>query len=229
MRWRGRARTTCTADDDLSYLREAEHITLARLLLARGQRDGDRATLDQALDLLDRLLAAAEAGGRPGSVLEIRIVQALTYAAQEDTDAALAVLAPALAHGAAEGYVRAFTDEGAPMASLLAAAVERGIEPSYARALLAVLARESAAAAPHDEPRAVRPAASAQPLVEPLSPRELEVLELVAQGLSNRAIADRLFLALSTVKGHNRIIFEKLAVQRRTEAVVRARDLGILP
>ena len=218
-----------TAADALSYLREAEHITLARLLLARGQRDGDRAAIDQALALLGRLQRAAEAGGRPGSVLEIRMVQSLAHAAQDDTDAALAVLAPALAHGAAEGYVRAFTDEGAPMASLLAAAAARGIEPSYARTLLAILDRESAAAASHDKPQDDRPAVPAQPLVEPLSPRELEVLQLVAQGLSNRDIAARLHLALSTVKGHNRIIFEKLAVQRRTEAVARARELGLLP
>ncbi len=67
-----------------------------------------------------------------------------------------------------------------------------------------------------------------QPLVEPLSQRELEVLHLIAQGLSNREISERLFLALSTVKGHSRIIFDKLQVQRRTEAVARARELGLL-
>ena len=68
----------------------------------------------------------------------------------------------------------------------------------------------------------------AQPLIEPLSERELEVLHLVAQGLSNREISERLFIALNTVKGHNRNIFGKLEVQRRTEAVARARELGLL-
>jgi LuxR family maltose regulon positive regulatory protein len=69
---------------------------------------------------------------------------------------------------------------------------------------------------------------SAQPLIEPLSQRELEILQLVARGLSNRQISERLFLALSTVKGHNRILFDKLQVQSRTEAIVRARELGLL-
>ena len=72
------------------------------------------------------------------------------------------------------------------------------------------------------------PCPAAQPLIEPLSQRELEVLQLIAQGLSNHEISERLFLALNTVKGHNRKIFGKLQVQRRTEAVARARELGLL-
>jgi LuxR family maltose regulon positive regulatory protein len=83
-------------------------------------------------------------------------------------------------------------------------------------------------AATHAEPWASEGAAPAQPLVEPLSPREMEVLALIAQGLSNREIGERLFIALSTVKGHNRSIYGKLQVRRRTEAVARARELGLL-
>ncbi|MEZ4593591.1 MAG: response regulator transcription factor, partial [Chloroflexota bacterium] len=75
---------------------------------------------------------------------------------------------------------------------------------------------------------ASEPAANEQPLLDPLSDRELEVLQLVAEGLSNRQIAERLYLALSTVKGHNRLIYDKLNVKRRTEAVAKARELGIL-
>jgi LuxR family transcriptional regulator, maltose regulon positive regulatory protein len=127
--------------------------------------------------------------------------------------------------------MRIFVDEGPPMASLLSAAVTQGIMPDYIEKLLAAFPAASAAAPTPG--KADRPPASpvqllGQPLIEPLSARELEVLRLIAQGLSNEAIGARLFLALSTVKGHNRNIFEKLQVQSRTEAVARARELGLL-
>jgi LuxR family maltose regulon positive regulatory protein len=108
------------------------------------------------------------------------------------------------------------------MAQLLAAAAARGMSPQHTGKLLAALGREGPAGT-----TAARPS-PAQPLVEPLSARELEVLQLIAQGLSNREIGERLFIALNTVKGHNRRIFAKLQVQRRTEAVARARALGLL-
>ena len=108
------------------------------------------------------------------------------------------------------------------MAQLLSAAAARRMMPNYVGKLLAVFESE----AQTSEDKSYLP--SAQPLIEPLSQRELEVLQLIAQGLSNREISERLFLALSTVKGHNRIIFDKLQVQRRTEAVARARELGLL-
>jgi LuxR family maltose regulon positive regulatory protein len=116
-----------------------------------------------------------------------------------------------------EGYVRLFIGEGPPMARLLAEAADRGVMADYAGRLLSVFDGESQIASP-----------DSQPLIEPLSDRELEVLHLIAQGLSNREIAERLYLALSTVKGHNRVIYGKLGVQRRTEAVARARELGLL-
>ena len=207
-------------DDELSYLREFEHITLARLLLAEGRTASAPHALAYAQSLLARLLHAAEAGGRYGSALEILVIQALTHAAQGNPPAALDSLGRALTIAAPEGYVRMFVAEGAPMAELLTAASPRGVAPEYASTVLAAFAAPDTPAAPS--------AAQPQPLVDPLSPREVEVLRLIADGLSNRAIADRLFLALSTVKGHNRIIFDKLQVQRRTEAVARARKLGIL-
>ena len=109
------------------------------------------------------------------------------------------------------------------MAQLLSQASATGMVPDYIRKLLAIFkAEEQKSEAPSYLPP------PAQPLLEPLSQRELEVLHLMAQGLSNQEMSERLFLALDTVKGHNRNIFGKLQVQRRTEAVARARELGLL-
>jgi LuxR family maltose regulon positive regulatory protein len=118
--------------------------------------------------------------------------------------------------------IRLFVDEGKPMAQLLSAAAAQGISPDYVRRLLAAFEADPTGG------RRTSSAPSTPSLVEPLSPRELEVLRLVAQGLSNQQIGERLFLALDTVKGHNRRIFDKLQVQRRTEAIARARELGLL-
>ena len=211
--------------DDLSYLREFEHITLARVLIARYARDRFGSSIHEAMGLLGRLLEAAEEGGRMSSVIEILLLQALAHRAQGDVLRALAPLERVLTLAEPEGYVRIFVDEGAPMAQLLSEAAVRGIMPDYTARLLSALEAEENSA---DEPYPPT-ATPAQPLVEPLSQRELEVLRLVAQGLSNREIGERLFLALDTVKGHNRRIFGKLLVQRRTEAVAKARSLGILP
>jgi LuxR family maltose regulon positive regulatory protein len=163
---------------------------------------------------------------------------------------ALASLERALVLAEPEGYVRIFVDEGEPMRLLIlefAQSSELGrlwIEKQsrhqdhkligYVDRLLAAFARPAAmpqSPANHagiisDRPNPQDWAKST--MVEPLSQRELEVLKLIAQGLSNREISERLFLALSTVKGHSRIIFDKLQVQRRTEAVARARELGLL-
>jgi LuxR family transcriptional regulator, maltose regulon positive regulatory protein len=216
-----------TVGDDLSYLREFEHVTLARLLIARYRRDRDGDAIRDAVALLARLQRAAEKGGRNGSLIEILILQALAHEARGDVQGALAPLERALTLAEPEGYARVYIDEGAPMYRLLSALSDRGRMPDYTARLLAgfdevdppALARIAA----------VPPVAShSQPLVEPLSQRELEVLRLVAQGLSNREISERLFVAVSTIKGHNRIIFDKLQVRRRTEAVARARELGLL-
>ena len=157
-----------------------------------------------------------------GSVIEILMLQALAHEVQGDSSTALVPLERALSLAEPEGYVRVFVDEGRPMAQLLSEAATHGIMPDYVGKLLAAFEAEKQKS--EDQPH-VSPA---QTFVEPLSQRELEVLQLVAQGLSNREISQRLFLALSTIKGHNRIIFSKLMVQRRTEAVARARELGLL-
>ena len=214
-----------SAHDDLSYLREFEHVTLARVLLARYKSKREESPMLEAMSLLERLLQAAEACGRMGSVIEILVLQGLALEAQGDIPAALVPLERALALAEPEGYVRIFLDEGRPMAQLLSEAATRGIMPDYTGKLLAAFDAEGRID-PDDSPRLATLAS--QPLVEPLSDRELEVLRLIAQGLSNREISERLFLAVITVKGHNRNIFRKLQVRRRTEAIARARELGLL-
>jgi LuxR family maltose regulon positive regulatory protein len=211
-----------SVDDDLSYMHEFDHITLARVLLARYRSDRAGCSLLEAIGLLERLLTAAQEGGRTGSAIEILTLQALARQTQGDLPAALASLERALKLAEPEGYIRIFVDEGAPMAQLLSEAVARGIMLDYTSKLMAAFEVEER----KSEDKSYLP--PAQPLIEPLSQRELEVLQLMAQGLSNREIGEQLFLALSTVKGHNRNIFDKLQVQRRTEAVARARELGLL-
>jgi LuxR family maltose regulon positive regulatory protein len=155
-------------------------------------------------------------------MLEILILQALAHQANDDIPSALMSLERALRLADPEGYVRIFVEEGKPMTQLLSAANSLGMMPDSTGKLLAAI--DARAHLSEDESRSPPD----QPLVEPLSERELEVLELIAQGLSNREICERLFLAMSTVKGHNRRIFGKLGVQRRTEAVARARELDLL-
>ena len=135
------------------------------------------------------------------------------------------LLGDALSLAEPEGFIRIFVDEGRPMAQLLSEAATRGIMPDYTGKLLAAFKAEGRIDS-DDSSRLAAPAS--QPLIEPLSDRELEVLRLIAQGLSNREIGERLFLALITVKGHNRNTFRKLQVRRRTEAVARARELALL-
>ena len=153
------------------------------------------------------------------------MLQAVALHEHGEKEQALELLSDVLALAEPGGFVRTFVEEGAPMRGLLHLAAARGITPGYTAKLVAAFEAEERKSAGKRRP-AVSPLP--QPLVEPLSQRELEVLQLVAQGLSNREISERLFLALDTVKGHNRRIYGKLHVQRRTEAVARARDLELL-
>ena len=211
-----------SVDDDLSYLREFEHATLARVLVDRYISERDERYIRDAHGLLERLLQAAEDGGRRGSMLEILMLQALAHQAQGDIPSALVSLERALKLAKPEGYIRIFVEGGKPMVNLLSEANAQGIMPDYTSKLLDFFE------AGEQKRKETSHISSDQPLIEPLSERELEVLQLIAQGLSNREICERLFLAMSTVKGHNRRIFGKLDVQRRTEAVARARQLGLL-
>jgi LuxR family maltose regulon positive regulatory protein len=208
--------------DELSYLREFEHITLARVLIARFRPEQDDRAIHEALGLLDRLLVVANKGNRTGSAIEILVLQALAHEAQGDIARAIELLERALMLAEPEGYVRIFVGEGAPLARLLKEARARGIRPDYAGKLLA------AYSAQEQTPEDVGAESATDPLANLLSQRELEVMQLIAEGLSNREISERLFLALDTVKGHNRRIFGKLQVQSRTEAIARARELSLL-
>jgi LuxR family maltose regulon positive regulatory protein len=214
-----------SALDDLGYLREFEHVTLARVLVAQFETQRVEQSIHEATGLLERLLQAAEAGERAGSAIEILILRALAHHVQGDIPDGLVPLERALVLAEPEGYVRVFVDEGRPMAQLLAEGAARGIVPYYTARLLAAFEAEGRIDS-DDSPRPIPPAS--QTLAEPLSDRELEVLRLIAQGLSNREISEKLFLAVITVKGHNRNIFRKLEVRRRTEAVARAREFGLL-
>jgi LuxR family maltose regulon positive regulatory protein len=205
-------------DDELSYLREFEHVTLARLLLARHRRDRDVGALEDAVGLLERLLAAAQDGDRNGSVLEVLILQALAQQARDDLPAALAGLRDAVTLAQPEGYVRLFADEGPPMAALLKALIRQSTSPGYARRLLAATTRTEH----HD---LSRPAA----LVEPLSDRELDVLRLLGTDLDGPDIARALSVSLSTVRTHTRNIYAKLGVTSRRAAVRQAHHLNLLP
>jgi LuxR family maltose regulon positive regulatory protein len=205
------------ADGELQFLHEFEHIVLARILMAQGR-------LDEAVTLLHRLCEAAETAERISSLIEILILQSLALEAQGNTDEALRTLERALVRAEPGGFVRILVDEGPPMARLLYEAAARGIVPDYARRLLSAFPlAEPAPAAP-----SIAPPQESE-LIEPLSERELEVLQLIAQGLTNPEIASRLFVAVNTVKSHTRNIYGKLGVHNRTKAVARARALGILP
>jgi LuxR family maltose regulon positive regulatory protein len=205
-----------SAEDDLSYLREFEHITLARVLLARPTRDEADRSVQQALDLLERLLQAAEDGARTGSVIEILVLQALGYYSQGDARAALVRLERALALAEPEGYVRIFVDEGAPMTALLEATAELGMASTYVRRLSKGFG--------HAEPRT----AANQALLEPLSERELDVLRLLGTDLGGPDIARELVVSLNTVRSHTKNIYAKLGVNDRRAAVRRAAELDLL-
>ena len=205
-----------STDDDPSYLREFEHLTLARVLLARSASDRARRSDDEAMGLLARLLRAAEMGERLGSVVEILALQALAHRARGDLPAALVPLERALTLAEPEGYVRLFVDEGPPMAALLEAAAKRGIAPGYIGRLLSTFGKPT-------EATPVK-----QDLIEPLSERELAVLRLLATDLDGPAIARELLVSPNTMRTHTKNIYGKLGVNSRRAAVSRAEELHLL-
>jgi LuxR family maltose regulon positive regulatory protein len=192
---------------------EAAQLVLARVLILKG----DAPSLDRASSLLDRLLQLAEIEGRVGVHIEVRALQALAHQRRDDLVGAMTALEHALRLAEPEGYVRLFADLGLPMARLLQEARSRHVMPDYVDTLLAAFGT----AAPPEM-------TGSHLLPEPLSPRERDVLRLVAVGLTNEEIAGRLFISPGTVKKHTGSIYGKLGVGNRTEAAARARELDIL-
>ncbi|HEU4744021.1 MAG TPA: LuxR C-terminal-related transcriptional regulator, partial [Anaerolineales bacterium] len=188
-------------------------LSQARVCLAQGDPSA-------ALVILKEYRQQAEAKHWQDERLKAMVLEVVALHTQGEKEEAAQVLGEALALAEPGGFIRIFVDEGSPMAELLTGLKSGGGgRKEYVHKLLAAFEMQDQIHPSNFSP---------QPLLDPLTPRELEVLRLIAQGLSNNEIGKRLFLALDTVKGHNRRIFDKLQVQRRTEAVARAHELGLL-
>jgi LuxR family transcriptional regulator, maltose regulon positive regulatory protein len=218
-------------EDELSFIREFEHLTLARMLIARYKADQVNDDLHAALGLLERLLQAAEAGGRNGSVIEILILQALAYQAQGNHSRAFAPLEHALSLAGPEGYVRIFVDEGEAMRLLILnfrSMLEEREHPSihpllgYVNRLFATFPESQEAIT---QSKIVNRKSE---IAEPLSERELDVLKLLRSELSGPEIAEQLIVSLNTLRTHTKSIFNKLGVNNRRAAVRRAEELNLL-
>jgi LuxR family maltose regulon positive regulatory protein len=214
----------CLAEDDITSDRVdrsrdvTQHLLLVRQLLAERH-------LDEATDLLQRLDSVAKGAQVDHSVIEIRILQALVCQAQADQPRAESALAEALRMAEPEGYVRLFIEEGEPMARLLKSGARYSVAPAYIKHLLAALQEDLVS---RDRGPAQASSLTASTPIEPLKDRELQVLRLIAAGLSNREIAAELYLSVNTIKAYSSRIYGKLSVHSRAEAVDRAHELGIL-
>lgn len=203
-----------------AFIQEFERITLARMYLSQNH-------FHKALTLLEQLRADAESSDRYGHLLEILALTALGQEALGQTDAALGTLHKALQMAEPEGYLRTFVDAGKPMATLLYRALTRGLFPEYVARLLALFPANDKTSSPPKEIRSLNTKATEEAVIEPLSQREVEVLQLMASGTSNEEIAAKLIIAPTTAKKHVSNILRKLDVENRTQAVVRGRDLGL--
>jgi ATP/maltotriose-dependent transcriptional regulator MalT len=219
MRWAETSGLSPT--DAMSYPREREYLTLARIRIAQGREQPAGPFLPEALALLERLLEDAEPKARMSSVIEILLLRALALQAQGKPEEALRALGRALALAEPEGYIRLFLDEGAPLLVLLRRAYARRITPGYVVTLLQAAGQQVRPAPRRSTPH------SAQ-VMDLLTAREREVLCLLVEGASNREIADQLVLSLNTVKKHVFNICSKLHVRGRTQAIAKARTLNIL-
>ena len=232
-----------SADDEPDYLREYEHLTLARLRLAQHRADqmwsepvedpstgsgrirgvdggAHAAAVTAVLGLLDRLHAAAEEAGRGGSVLEIRVLQALAHQARGDLPEALAALRRSFDTPEPDSHVRLYLDEGAPMQALLHHAA-RAPDPVVQAHAQRLLEHATASVEATAEPQQTGDGG-------PLSHRELEVLRLLDSELTGPEIARELYVTLNTLRTHTKRIFTKLDVTTRTAAVRRGHERGLL-
>jgi LuxR family maltose regulon positive regulatory protein len=231
------------SDYTLTYKREYELFTLAQVRIVQGRAA-------EVLPLLERLVAGARgapvgSAARKGQLIAVLALQAVAHHVCGQSDAAQDALSPALALGEPEGYLRTFVDHGAPMADLLRQALARGVAVNYVGRLLDAIPGETKDERPKTKaegsssvvgrPSSVahtdvgRPSSPGAPVgIEPLNDREIQILRLIAAGLTDRQIAEELYLSINTVKWYNRQIYEKLAVGRRGQAVARAQELGLL-
>lgn len=212
-------------DDDLSYLHEYEYITLARLLIAQYQDGGTVDFIEQASRLLERLFTAAEEGNRIASMIEILILQTLAARAMGRINDALACLERAMQLAEPATYMQVFIDEGKLITQLLGEMLKRGMMPTFTRLLLTMI---DARIQPNSDGEQVAESPPVQPLLEPLSQRELDVLRLFKTELSGPEIARELVVALSTVRTHTKGIYRKLDVNNRRAAVKRAEELNLI-
>ncbi len=197
-------------------IQDMDHIALARTLFARGQPA-------DTIDLLERIYKATEGSGHTSKEIETLLLQALAFQAWGDTTQAMIPLKQALAQAEPGGFLRIFVDEGPPMARLLYDALSEGIASDYVQKLVAAFPETEP-----EKPTVKLPTASDTNWIEPLSERELEVLQLIADGLSRQEIATKLVLSLNTIKTHTRNIYSKLGVNNQMQAVGKGRTLGLL-
>jgi LuxR family maltose regulon positive regulatory protein len=238
--WAGRRGVA--AADELTYLREYDHLTLARVLLAEHAATGSSAALTEGTGLLGRLAAAAEEGGRVSTVIEALSLQALADRAAWKTEPALETLARAIRLAELERHVRPFTNEGAPMEELVTELARRDRDNAFARRLLQAFRTSRAKTGHPSDPRTGPPEGPAATdvvsgtagdqhclpiLVDALSDRELDVLRLLASELGGPDIARELHVSLSTVRTHTQRIYTKLGVNNRRAAVRRAHQLNL--
>jgi LuxR family maltose regulon positive regulatory protein len=220
-RWAASQEPRLNLRDIPDFWLELLYLTLVRLHITQDE-------VDEIPGLLDNLAQKAEAEKRAGSLIEILTLQSIALQAQGEVDQALATLERALSLAEPEGYVRTFVDEGEPMTKLLRLAASRGIAKKYVKKLLASFHRPTPNVESQHKVLSAEGAIAPPPLVEPLSKRELEVLQLIVAGMSNREIAEKLFIGEGTVKTHINNIYSKLDVQSRTQAIARARELKLL-
>jgi LuxR family maltose regulon positive regulatory protein len=225
-------------DDDLCFPHEFEYITLARILIAQYKNEPMDGTIHVVMRFLDRLLRAAEEGGRMASVIEVLVLQTLAYQAQANLTSALAPLKRALTLAESEGYVRIFVYEGKPMAELLTRMEAKEATPrakAYIHKLLSAFDQQQEIGPSRSTYKEInrssfaeKQAVSRQSLIEPLSEREMEVLKLLRTDLSGPEIARELMVSLNTVRTHTQNIYAKLGVNNRRSAVRRAEELDLL-
>ncbi|BDI28400.1 hypothetical protein CCAX7_004510 [Capsulimonas corticalis] len=229
-----------TAENDFAYAQEPTYLALARLYAHRGANTGDASLLDRAISLLGRLRRSAETDGRMGHALSALIVETLAIAQSGRLDDALASLERCLTMAIPESAFRAFLDEGPMMFDLLQTAAARGVLRETTTGLSAMFQSPLASARPSgafgyrpspSQPQSAKSSLDLDrtlQLINPLTDREFELLNLIAAGLTNASLADSLFISNNTVKTHVKHLYQKLNASTRTEAVARARSLGLL-